>query len=103
MKDSVVYSTVGWRKYLDFTQHTPSSYIQDNGYEVFERVTRLVYKAWKQNMKSTPILKFKNSKILSVVTENEYREVLDIARLWFEAGEYYEECAWIRNIQQKMK
>lgn len=102
-KHSIVYSTVGWKRYLDFTEYPNPPYLQKNGYEVFARVCKLVYKAWQSNLENTPILKFKNSKILAVVTDSEYNEVLDLARRWFELNEYYEECAWIRDIQKKMK
>ena len=103
MKDSVVYSTVGWRKYLDFKQHSESTYLIENGYEVFSKVSKLIYRAWKNNLESVPVLRLKNSKILAVITDDDYYDALEIARLWFERGEFYEECAWIRDIQTSMK
>ena len=103
MKDGVVYSTVGWKKYLDFRNNPNSNYINKHGYVLFSRVSQLVYNAWKNKLENTPILKFKNSKILAVVSDTEYYDVLESARLWFESEEYYEKCAWIRDIQMEMK
>jgi hypothetical protein len=106
MNRNVVYSVVGWEKYIDPTHPIIKPYVDMFGNEIYHTVIEKIKKAYASGDEYCDLIQFRKTKIESVNRKNivavahKSDFVLILKRLmnWYIRKEVYEICSELKEL-----
>lgn len=97
---------VNWKKYFNSTNPIIDRYLQKYGFEFLKQTFEKLKKAELENKPFIYLIKFRGSKIISIIYKSEYKSAIKILLDLCIRLEYYELCSEINgyiNKPQKRK
>ena len=95
--------TVNWKKYFISTNPNVEYYSTPNGFKFLEQCFIKLRRGIQFNTPQITLIKFHNSKIVSVINREDYLVAIQIILKLCIKLEYYEICAEISNFLKKGK
>lgn len=98
-----LFSTVGWRKYLDPADNPRvNRFLKKNGEVVFAQIVSNIETAIDSKQDEFIMLVHPNVSSAVSVKQLEYNELLNHCLTWYKKTENYEKCAEIIKIRKKL-
>lgn len=96
--------TVSWKRFLDEKVNPKvNEFLDSAGVDVLTQIIEIVEKASKRNQEEVAVLLYPTASAIALIKREEYEEVLEICLRWFEKKEYYEQCADIQKVTERVR
>lgn len=96
------YMIVGWKKYFNSTNPIIDKYLSKYGLEFIEQTFQKIKRAHTTKKPFTLLIKFRDSDVVSILHQNEYKRALEILLQFCIKIEYYELCSQIESYVKIM-
>lgn len=96
------YMIVGWKKYFNSTNPIIEKYLSKYGLEFIEQSFLKIKRAHTTKKTFTLLIKFRDSDVVAILHQNEYKRALEMLLHFCIKIEYYELCSQIESYIKTM-